>query len=205
MSIGFHTYNPDTLTHNLEFNPLDPVKNIEKTFESVELSLNILGYIPYLSFYTGSIRLIGGISLVIVGIFNAVIDAKNIIEHDRACSSPMRKSSRSVSFLGVSADLPTSFLKRIQLYLKSIAEIFKLTPHNEEESIESLEYHNNKIKHLDWVCHGIANIVRSFVEISFPVGIGNISLFTYDNFKKYRYEYLHTSYGNELSYDERYG
>jgi hypothetical protein len=37
------------------------------------------------------------------------------------------------------------------------------------------------------------------------VGIGNVSLFTYDNFKKYRYEYLHTSYGDELNLDERYG
>lgn len=193
MSIGVHTFDPGTRTHFLEFNPLDPTKDIEKTLESVELSLNILGYIPFLSVYTGSIRFIGGVSLTIVGIFRAIIDAKNIIEHERS-TSPARKTPRSVNILGVSTDIPTSFLKRVQIYFKSICEIFKLAPHREEENIDVLFYHNSRIRHLDWACHGIANIVRSFVEISFPVGVGNLTLFTYDNFKKYRYEYIHTLY-----------
>lgn len=198
MSIGVHTFDPNTRTHCLEFNPLDPTKDIEKTLESVELSLNILGYIPFLSVYTGSIRFIGGVSQTIVGIFRAIIDAKNIIELERS-TSPARKPPHSVNILGVSTDIHTSFLKRVQLYLKSICEIFKLAPHREEENLEVLYYHNNRIRHLDWACHGIANIVRSFVEISFPVGIGNLTLFTYDNFKKYRYEYIHTLYHQYVS------
>lgn len=191
MSIGVHTFDPNSRTHCLEFNPLDPTKDIEKTLESAELSLNILGYIPFLSVYTGSIRFIGGVSLTIIGIFRAIIDAKNIIEFERV-SSPTRRTPRSVNILGVTTDIPTSFLKRVQIYFKSICEIFKLAPHQQEENPEILFYHNSRIRHLDWACHGIANIVRSFVEISFPIGVGNLTLFTYDNFKKYRYEYIHT-------------
>lgn len=79
MSIGVHTFDPNTRTHCLEFNPLDPTKDIEKTLESVELSLNILGYIPFLSVYTGSIRFIGGVSQTIVGIFALLSMQKTLL------------------------------------------------------------------------------------------------------------------------------
>ncbi len=189
MSTGALTYKPKLETSHLNFNFLNPHVSKEVILESIELSLNVPGYIPFLSTYTGSCRLLYGISLLVCGIFHAIFDAKKMIELERS-ESPPRYGSRSEHFFGIHTGTPATFAKRVQLYARSVTDICKLAPNPDVENDQIIGYYEDKIRHLQWAVHGLANIFRSIVEISFPVGIGNLTLFLYDNFKKYRFEYV---------------
>ena len=112
-----------------------------------------------------------------------------MIELERS-ESPPRYGSHSDHFLGIHAGSPATFAKRVQLYMRSVTDICKLAPSPDAENEQIIGYYEDKIRHLQWAVHGLANIFRSIVEISFPVGVGNLTLFLYDNFKKYRFEYV---------------
>jgi hypothetical protein len=189
MSTGALTFKPKLETSHLNFNFLNPHVSKEVILESIELSLNVPGYIPFLSTYTGSCRLLYGISLLVCGIFHAIFDAKKMIELERS-ESPVRHGTRPEHFFGIHPGAPATLAKRVQLYLRSVTDICKLAPSPDAENEQIIGYYEDKIRHLQWAVHGLANIFRSIVEISFPVGVGNLTLFLYDNFKKYRFEYV---------------
>lgn len=75
---GILTYEAKYQTNCLEFNPFKPNVKPEKIFESIELSLNSPGYIPFLSKISGKGRIMFALAQIIFGISYAIFDAMHI-------------------------------------------------------------------------------------------------------------------------------
>ena len=183
---GILTYEAKYQTNCLEFNPFKPNVKPEKIFESIELSLNSPGYIPFLSKISGKGRIMFALAQIIFGISYAIFDAMHISGGNL---TPRDGTSHILSKIRKGR----LTLEKIFSFFSHTAYVFQSAPdHNTDE--RDYVHYNHKNRHVDWVAHGALNFFRGIVESELPTGIANASIFVYDIVHKYRFEYIHHEY-----------
>lgn len=183
---GILTYEAKYQTNCLEFNPFKPNVKPEKIFESIELSLNSPGYIPFLSKISGKGRIMFALAQIIFGISYAIFDAMHI-----SGGNLTPRDGSSHIFSKIRKGRLT--LEKIVSFFSHTAYVFQSAPDQHTDERDYVHY-NHKNRHVDWVAHGALNFFRGIVESELPTGIANASLFVYDIVHKYRFEYIHHEY-----------
>lgn len=183
---GILTYDPKYQTNCLEFNPFKPNVKPEKIFESIELSLNSPGYIPFLSKISGKGRIMFALAQIIFGISYAIFDAMHISGGNLTPRDETPHIFNKIRKGRLTFD-------KVLTFFSHTAYVFKSAPDQSTDERNYVHY-NHKNRHVDWVAHGALNFLRGIVESELPTGVANAALFIYDMVHKYRFEYIHHEY-----------